>query len=496
MIHSSDEHSSQASPLSPEHLAALHACWAALAQLAQTLIDFRCGSITPQTTQKLEDDLQRHCRELGRCALEDTLNSVEPDDPELLPEEITLGGTRYRRRFKSPHWVDCCFGSFYLHRWLYEPREPGERCLFPLDLLLGLVAGRATPALASRVGCLVAQHPQRAVLRLLKEDNGLRWSHALLRKVSKEVVAIISGNRAAAQVKQVLAWLKEAFRSRGPHQPVLAVGRDGIMVPICGCKPYQEASVATVAVYDRNGKRLGTAYLGCMPEALQRTLSGQLTGLIKGVLTGWKGQLPVLVYLSDGGQTPEGYYEEVLRKMRDPGRAGERLLWQRVLDYYHAAGYVSKMAEALFGEGWQAEQWSRRMRRVLKQAGGLTRVLQSASYHRNQQDLRGKRTKAFWKAYNYLWKRRKHMNYAAYKAKGLPIGSGVTEAGCKVVVSQRLKGSGMKWDKQGGQVILTLRVVWLSGVWVDAWNSHIAEPVNHNLDTYEGCLHPTLAAAA
>jgi hypothetical protein len=461
------------------------------------LIDFRRGPITPEATQKLEQDLLRHCREVGRCALEYTLNSLEPDDPALPPaEEITTAGTRYRRRFKSPHRVDCCFGSFYLRRWLYEPREAGERCLFPLDLLLGLVAGIATPALASRVGCLVAQHPQRDVLRLLKQDNGLRWSHALLRKASKEVADIISGNREAAQVGQVLAWLKQAYRSRGPHEPVLACGRDGVMVPICGQKPYQEASVATVAVYDRNGNRLGTAYLARMPEELQKTLSGQLTGLLKGVLEGWKGHLPRLVYLSDGGQTPEGYYHDVLHKMADPGRGGGRLTWQRVLDYYHAAGYVSKMAEALFGQGWQAEGWSRRMRGVLKQHGGLTRVLQSASYHRNQQGLAGKQAKAFWAAYNYLHKRRRYTDYAAYKAKGLPIGSGVTEAGCKVVASQRLKCSGMKWTQQGGQAVLDLRVAWLSGVWERAWDSHIQERVNADLDTYEGSRHSTLAPAA
>jgi hypothetical protein len=496
MIHCSDPHPGQASTLSPEHLAILRACCPALAQLAQALRAFRSQPITPLAVQSLEEDLQRLTRELGRVALEDLLNSLQPDDPAMLPEEITCAATRYRRRFKSPNRVDSTFGTLTLRRWLYEPRESGERCLFPLDLLLGLVAGRATPALADRVGRLVAQHPQRTVLRLLEEENGLQWSHALLRKVSALLAEVMEDNRQSAQIKQLLAWLKEAFRRRGPHQPVLAVGRDGIMVPICGCRPYQEASIATLAVYDRHGKRLGTTYLGQMPEALQQELSRQLTALLEGVLAGWKGQLPRLVYLSDGGQTPEGYYQEVLRKMRDPGRAGGRLVWQRVLDYYHAAGYVAKLAEALFGEGWQAEQWSGRMRRVLKQAGGLTRLLQSASYHRNQQRLSGKRARGFWGAYQYLWKRRKHMDYAAYQAKGMPIGSGVTEAGCKVVASQRLKLSGMRWNKQGGQVVLNLRVVWLSGVWADAWHSHIAEPVNHNLDTYEGCLHPTLSAAA
>src|SRR6202043_3310257 len=100
---------------------------------------------------------------------------------QQVPEELKVAGTRYRRRDKSPQAVDSTFGPMRLRRWLYEPRTPGERCLFPLEHLLGLVAGCATPALADRVGRLAAQHPQRSVLRMLREDNALRWSHALLR---------------------------------------------------------------------------------------------------------------------------------------------------------------------------------------------------------------------------------------------------------------------------------------------------------------------------
>src|SRR4051794_32141691 len=189
MTHCSDAHPAQASTLSAEHLAALRACLPALAQLAQATLAFRSGPITPLAVQNFEQDLQRLTRELGRLALQDALSSLEPDDPEAVPEEIPLGGTRYRRRFKSPSRVDSTFGTLALRRWLYEPHEAGERCLFPLEMLLGLVAQAVTPALADRVGRLVAQHPQRAALRLLGEDNGLRWSHALLRKVSAEVAA-------------------------------------------------------------------------------------------------------------------------------------------------------------------------------------------------------------------------------------------------------------------------------------------------------------------
>jgi hypothetical protein len=496
MHYSTSQPTGAAIPLTAEHLAALQPCSALLAQIAQLLLAFPTQPVTPAATQTLETDLQHLLREVGRTALEHTFNALEPADPEQVSAELTVGGDRYRRREKSPQMVDSTFGSLCLCRWLYESRTPGEPCLFPLEHLLGLVAGRATPALADRVGQLSAQHPQRTVLRVLREDHALKWSHALLRKVAAAAAGVVSGQRHAAQVKQVIAWLRQAQKSRGPFEPVLAVGRDGIMTPLVQVETYKEASVATVSVYDRTGRRLGTVYLGCVPEALQGTLSRQLTALLKDVLAGWKGRRPRLAYITDGGQTPEAYYNKVLRKMTDPCRPGERLAWVRVLDYYHATQYISKLAEALFVESWRATRWARRMRRTLKEWGGLTRVLQSASYYRNEEKLRGKRQKAFAGAYNYLWKRRKHMNYAALKAQGVPIGSGVTEAGCKVVVTQRLKCSGMKWKKPGAQVVLDLRVVWLSGVWEQAWKAHLEGGVKMNLHTYAGCLASSHAAAA
>ena len=496
MLHSTASATPQAIPLSAEQFAVLAPLFPLIAQIAQTLLDFRAAPITPKAALDLEAALAELTRSLGRVSLETTFNSLEPDDMAQVPQEIPYDGTRYRCRGKSPCDVDSTFGRFTVRRWLYEPREPGERCLFPLEHLLGLVDGRATPALAQRVGRLVAQHTQREALRLLWEDNRLKWSHRILREVAAALAEVAEDGRQAAQVKKLIGWLREAFRGRGKYEPVLAAGRDGIMVPICGCSKQQEAAVGTMSVHDRNGQRLGTVYLGWMPQALQETLTQQLTDLINAVLGGWKGQRPRLAYISDAGQTPEGYYEKVLSKMEDPRRPGERLAWQRVVDYYHATLYVSDLADALFGETRRAQKWGERMRRVLLQPGGLTRLLQSASYHRNEQKLKGKRQEAFAKAYNYLHKRRQWMDYAGYRGKGLPIGSGVTEAACKVVVTQRLKLSGMKWEKPSGQVVVTLRVVWLSGIWQDVWNSHIEESENSQLDTYEACLHPALAFAA
>ena len=80
----------------------------------------------------------------------------------------------------------------------------------------------------------------------------------------------------------------------------------------------------------------------------------------------------------------------------------------------------------------------------------------------------------FWKAYRYVRRHRRLMDYQGYRRRGLPIGSGVTEAACKTVFTQRFKRSGMRWHRESGQVILDLRVIHLSGIWEDAFAADLA----------------------
>ena len=61
------------------------------------------------------------------------------------------------------------------------------------------------------------------------------------------------------------------------------------------------------------------------------------------------------------------------------------------------------------------------------------------------------------------------MRYSHTQARDLPIGSGVVEAACKTLVTQRLKRSGMRWRHAGGQAILTLRSLLQSSRFESAW---------------------------
>ena len=163
----------------------------------------------------------------------------------------------------------------------------------------------------------------------------------------------------------------------------------------------------------------------------------------------------------------------MLSRLQHP-RTGVRLDWIRVVDYYHASERLWVLGEQLFGKGQRSAAWVRKMQKWLKKPGGVNRVLHSAAAFQKHYGLRGTRRAAFRRAYRYLRNRMRYLRYADYRRQGIPLGSGVTEAGCKTVYTQRLKLSGMRWQKAGAQTILDLRVLQLSGVWDNAYERVLA----------------------
>jgi hypothetical protein len=449
-----------------------------LQEIARLICRFRDSQTTPEASRDFECQLGKLLLEVGRQIVEWAFNNCEPESRDLLPTQVRLEDAVYQRvhRKTANRLVGTLFGTITLMRYMYRPTEERLPSISPLEIRLGLEQARATPALADRVGQYSAQCTQQAVLQTLHQEHNVQWSVHLLRKVTGSVAAGMIKHRHAAQVAKVLKWLVAANASKGNRRPILSAGRDGIFAPIRGVgdpTAYREAAVATLSVYDRRGCRLGTVYLGQMPDEEQRALSSQLTSLIEDVLKQWTGPMPRLVYVTDAGHQQTRYYKRVLRRMVNPRSPGERLKWEWVLDYYHACQYVSDLAEVLFGEGREAQAWAAKMRRWLKhKSRGIHRVLHSAAALRERRGLVGS-AKDYDKAYRYLTRRIRYLDYCTYRKLHLPIGSGVTEACCKTVITQRLKQSGMSWKVQGGQTIVDLRVVYLSGIWDAARQAHL-----------------------
>jgi hypothetical protein len=436
---------------------------------------------TPQATLDLENAIQDELREFGRRTMEVVCNSLEPDSPQNMPKQVELEGQAYSRKNAKTNnrgGIGTLFGTIQLLRFSYEPlseaHDDGHTSFAPLEMCLGIVEGNATPALAERVGRTAASHTQQEVLELLRREHHVQWSTTVLRKVIAAVSQGIAEHLLGAQKKQLLDWLRAADGSKGRHKITLAVGRDGIMLPIRSEKTYKEGAVATLTVYDRRGRRLGTVYLGEMPEAYQTTLSDALTELITQLLHEWDGPAPRLVYITDAGFHQTGYFEDVLTQMDDPRRAGHQLQWTRIVDFYHASEYLAKLAQVLFVDPRAGHAWQKRMRHWLKhEPNAVFRILHSAAKYRQELYLTAKQREQYQQAYDYLHKYKPYMDYVAYRRLGLPIGSGVTEAACKTVFTQRFKQSGMTWALDGGGVILTLRLATLSQVWDQVFRKYL-----------------------
>ena len=68
---------------------------------------------------------------------------------------------------------------------------------------------------------------------------------------------------------------------------------------------------------------------------------------------------------------------------------------------------------------------------------------------------------------NYLTNNRNRINYRALQQQGIKVGSGAVESGNKMVIQQRMKQSGMRWNVKSGQYVASLRAKNASGRWLD-----------------------------
>ena len=453
------------------------------------LVQFLMSTLTPMSFLTFEKTLAKALLDLGRLLLEGVLSQLEPVLTAAMPHDVLFQGGGYRRlNEKTPNrHVATLFGTITLWRtgYRYWSRGVSEPTIFPLELLLGLRQG-ATPALAERIGLLMAAAGacQNRVIHTLQQSHGLSIGHKRLRAIAHSLSVEFAEIRQICQVESLLEAMRIAFESKGNRLPVLAVGRDGVTLRQYVFNLFEVASVATITVYDRAGNRVTTLYLAHPPESLQVEMSAMLSDLLNEFFRQWDGPLPRLTYVTDAGDNESGYFDKCLRRMRHP-TTNKPLHWIRVVDYFHASQRITAMAEQLFSDHKQRSAWIDRMRRLLKQKSGPRRVLQSAAshFHRHAKHSETAR-KEFYKAYNYIRKRTRYMNYCEYRKYHIPLGSGITEAACKSLVAQRLKLSGMRWKFAGAQCILNLRIPLLSNNWQATYELCVANLNPHSLQPY------------
>lgn len=222
--------------------------------------------VSPTRTLEFERRLQVELRELTRQIAEWTYNRLSPEQADDAPHDVQHDGQGYRRmNAKTANRnVATLFGKITLWRHGYRPweRDASEPTIFPLERQLGLVEG-ATPALAEAAARYLAETgaTQQTVLERLRREHGVAWGVEKLRDLGQNIAAAMSEFRREFQTRKVLDLLRQAAESRGNRKIVLAAGRDGITLCTRPHSFYEVASTATLTVYDRRGRRLGSVFL-------------------------------------------------------------------------------------------------------------------------------------------------------------------------------------------------------------------------------------------
>lgn len=235
--------------------------------------------------------------------------------------------------------------------------------------------------------------------------------------------------------------------------PAAYVGLDAFSVPMqgAGAGPAEHRMLYTAVVYTPDKK-----YHRYLVDFELDVLAEQLRAQTRACGLTDVGQL---VAITDGGN---GLEEALIRHL------AENL--STVLDWYHAAEHLSAFGGVRFGSDEERRRvWVEHARGILYERGG-----EALLEHLGQVPSAGVSADAaeeLRKLIGYFESNRHRTDYPAYRAKGWDIGSGPTEAGCKII-GERLKGSGMRWVYDGAATVGAMRALYVSGpkVWDGFWS--------------------------
>ena len=139
-----------------------------------------------------------------------------------------------------------------------------------------------------------------------------------------------------------------------------------------------------------------------------------------------------------------------------------------IIDLYHARQHVSGLCKALFAIdekkiGQQRIRWWTDL-----DDGKVEKIIHQAQQQLPRDPEAKKKSET---EIHYLQKNKEYMRYAKFRSQGLFVGSGVVEAGCKTLIGQRLKQSGMEWSVRGANAIISLRCIIKSNRFEDYWEA-------------------------
>jgi hypothetical protein len=444
-------------------------------QALQALLKFVTESADQIEAHEAEKGIFKRLLPIGLAAMKlyfaqrgtgDVGPAITQADGEMLPREKLLRGRDYFS----------IFGKFKVARTCY--RTPGEPGLFPLDAQVNLPERCYSYFLQEWMTVFAVEHPFKESAGFFAQLFDLDVAESVLMEVAKE----------APQDYEAF-YAQRPLSAEDTEGALLVVSFDGKGVPMI--KEEAAKLKAKLGTGEKRQKKkealVGVSYTvdpkPRAPEALAELLidpeaararrqradvtddtprAQQVRRLASLVRT----KQAVMELIKADAERRDPQHRQPLVVLLDGALGLWRLAtklfkpWKRVtfvLDIMHVVGYLWSAANALFGEGakagkrWVQEKLTEILRgRVGYVIGGLRQIL-------TKQPLRKSVRETLAKVITFFHNHRRWMQYDAYLAAGLPVGTGVVESACGSVVKHRMEGEGKRWSLTGAEAILTLR---------------------------------------
>jgi hypothetical protein len=377
-------------------------------------------------------------------------------------------GSPMQSRGREPKTILTVLGQVTINRSAYECTSCATT-RFPADELLDIEDTEFSP------GCrrLMARAGSNSPFADGAKDL---WEYAHIRVNPKQVERVAKSVGASVAVWQIDAESKARADPEAHGQPApiktLYVEYDGTGVPVAkreteGRKGKQQDGSAktreaflgcifTSTVFDEKGypirDRDSTTYVGGIipSDEFGPRIYGE--SLRRGMAAAER-----VVVIADGAKKNWAIAE----------RFFERAIW--IVDLYHAREHLYALLRILAPDSGLFNELKLKWLNLLDQ-GKIEELIAAANMRLPEDDAT---KESATKEVNYFRNNIERMRYADFRAKGLFVGNGVMEAGCKSLVGKRLKQPGMFWSVEGANSILALRAANLSDRIEDYWAERV-----------------------
>ena len=406
------------------------------------IVEVNSESVTIQITIPFKDSMLNTevailegVNQVGLLATQEALSKFDTNG-----ESIQVAGKKHTSKGKLPKTYQCPFGEFVLSRHVYQGNEGGVTYC-PLEYHARILVF-STPRFAKMVGQKYSQMGSRQVQRDLNENHGRYISSTYIQEISNAV----------GEVATSKSWTY-IIDEEPSEVASIGISLDGTCM-LLRDDGWRIAMVGSISLYDKAGERLHSSYYAQAPERGKETFYQEFTKEIANVKKLYSNK--TCIGLADGAV--------------DNWKFLQSHVDIQVLDFFHASEYLTKVSYAAFKNKDEREAWLKKSCHMLKHEVGGAKMLLKEMKILQKKKMRQEKKEEINKSITYFTNHITQMDYSVYLAQNIPIGSGVIEAACKLIVKQRMCNSGMRWTEEGARNILTLRCFnETDGKWKQFW---------------------------